>query len=351
LQGLVFGGRAFKSVGYKASLIMMSSAFYFEKMVAMKIHFAGKQTHNFHIVTESPWPLFGAAAAFCITVGSVQKFHAFDLAIAGVSLLEWGLCLVCFVAFLWWRDVVREATFLGYHTKKVVRGLRFGMILFIVSEVMFFFSFFWAFFHASLSPSVVLGSVWPPIGINVLNPLHLPLLNTFILLSSGLAVTISHFCICCLSPKWQTGVVHAFRNNKWPLHWDTRFPHEFGDDRELISDDDVEVTNIGQFTLLVTILLAFEFTCCQAYEYYDALFYINDGIFGSTFYVATGFHGLHVIIGTIFLVVCLFRFFKEHLLVKHHVGFEMAIWYWHFVDVVWLVLYVFIYCWSAGFTW
>lgn len=327
---------------------MFSRQFYMEKMIAMKYHFAGRQTHNFHIVTESPWPLFGAVAALCITIGAVQKMHGFKFEFFGISLLQWGLVLVCVVAFLWWRDVVRESTYLGYHTTKVVSGLRLGMILFIVSEVMFFFSFFWAFFHASLSPSIVLGSIWPPVGINVLNPLHLPLLNTFILLSSGLAVTISHFCICNLNPVWRCDIGYHFWKKNWPLVWDTTFPEEYGEGNDIVSSQDTDLMAVCYLSLLVTIGLAFEFTCCQAYEYYDALFYINDGVFGSTFYVATGFHGLHVIIGSIFLVVCLFRLCKEHFLVKHHIGFEMAIWYWHFVDVVWLVLYVFIYCWSGG---
>lgn len=322
--------------------------FFKEKMIAMKVHFSGLQFHPFHIVTESPWPIFSASAAFCVTVGAVQKFQAFEFAFFGISLLQWGLFLLLLVAFLWWRDVIREATLLGYHTSAVVKGLKLGMVLFIVSEVMFFFSFFWAFFHASLSPSIVLGSVWPPIGINVLNPLHLPLLNTFILLASGITVTISHFCISCLGSKWETHVWFDFWDKHWPLIWSSRMPDDFRDDREPISDTDVELTWTAQEYLFITIVLAFEFTCCQAYEYYEALFYINDGIFGSTFYVATGFHGLHVIIGSLFLLVCLYRMFKEQLLVKHHVGFEMAIWYWHFVDVVWLVLYVFIYCWSGG---
>jgi len=333
----------------------VDSTLFKSKHIAMKVHFAGKQTHFFHIVTESPWPLCGSLLAFSFFVGCLLEWNNF----IWFPVLDWadrelplwwasfgGLILV---SYSWWKDVVVESTYLGYHTSKVVNGLRLGMILFIVSEVMFFFSFFWAFFHASLSPSIVLGSVWPPIGINVLSPLHLPLLNTVILLSSGVAVTISHFAICCLTNKWIFVRVPEYWMFKAKAIWARAIPNWHEVEQTVISDDEVEIVEISELALIVTIILAFEFTCCQMYEYNEALFYINDGIFGSTFYLATGFHGLHVLIGTIFLCVCLGRMFNQHFLVSHHLGFEMAIWYWHFVDVVWLVLYVFIYCWSGGF--
>lgn len=355
--------------------------------IRQKLHFSNMQTHTFHLVTESPWPLFGACAALNITVAAVMNLHGFET----YGLFKFGLFMLILVASCWWRDVVREALFLGYHTKIVVKGLKIGMILFIVSEVMFFFSFFWAFFHASLSPSIVLGSVWPPIGINVLNPLHLPLLNTFILLVSGVTVTYSHYCVICfdkfsdsqelnLEPHIDTNSMHYQNWLNGKLPWYTYFPVWVRDvyffiKCKLNSDfaaryeeeqknkqtkanivnhmnalqPYLEIISDAQLFLVATILLAFEFTCCQLIEYYTALFYINDGIYGSTFYVATGFHGLHVLIGSIFLFICFLRMYAEHFLVDHHVGFEMAIWYWHFVDVVWLVLYAFIYCWSAGF--
>ena len=266
-------------------------------------HYGEFHKHNFHIVTTSPWPLFGSIGAFFLTVGLVAYMHQF---IYGEYLVGWGLFTILATMYLWWRDIIRESSFLGYHTKRVQLGIRIGVILFIISEVMFFFAFFWAFFHASLAPAVILGSVWPPIGINTLNPLHIPLLNTFILLSSGVTVTLSHYSIC------------------------------------------VRNTRSAFYSLLITILLAAEFTALQGLEYYSALFYISDGVYGSTFYMATGFHGFHVLVGSTFLFVCLIRMMRGHFLSDHHIGFEAAIWYWHFVDVVWLFLYFSLYCWGNG---
>jgi heme/copper-type cytochrome/quinol oxidase subunit 3 len=183
---------------------------------------------------------------------------------------------------------------------------------------MFFASFFWAFFHSSLSPSLELGSIWPPLGINVLNPLEVPLLNTLILLLSGLTVTWSH---------------HIIRDKDW---------QKFG----CIVINDYIVCVIALF---ITILLGIEFTIWQAYEYIKATFYIYDGIYGSTFYMTTGLHGLHVIVGTLFLVVCLVRLLKLHFIFNHHFGYEAAVRYWHFVDVVWIFLFLSIYCWGSGF--
>jgi heme/copper-type cytochrome/quinol oxidase subunit 3 len=197
--------------------------------------------------------------------------------------------------------------------------------LFIVSEVMFFFSFFWAFFHSSLSPSIVLGSVWPPIGINVLNPLKIPLLNTLILLLSGLTVTWSH---------------HIIRDRSWQFPFFSKSSFEV--------DDFLNNYVLCVFSLFLTVLLGLEFTAWQAYEYYKATFYIYDGVYGSTFYMTTGLHGLHVIIGTIFLIVCFFRLINLHFTYDHHLGYEGAIWYWHFVDVVWIFLFLSIYCWGSG---
>lgn len=259
--------------------------------------------HNFHIVTSSPWPLAGSLGALFLTVGLVGYMHRFN---GGGCLCLLGFSLIFLVMYVWWRDIVREATYLGYHTSRVQKGLRFGVILFIVSEVMFFFAFFWAFFHASLAPNVILGGFWPPIGINILNPLHVPLLNTFILLTSGITVTLSHYAVCINKPF------------------------------------------IAIYSLIATILLALEFTALQGLEYFSALFYISDGVYGSSFYLSTGFHGFHVLVGSSFLLVCLFRLVRGHFLDTHHLGFEAAIWYWHFVDVVWLFLYFALYCWGSG---
>ena len=188
----------------------------------------------------------------------------------------------------------------------VQNGLRYGMILFIVSEIMFFAAFFWAFFHSSLAPTVEIGAIWPPKGIEVLNPWDIPFLNTVILLSSGASVTWAHHAILA------------------------------GNRKQAITG------------LFLTVLLATIFTGFQAYEYLEAPFTISDGIYGSTFYMATGFHGFHVIIGTLFLSVCLIRLIKHHFTPGHHFGFEAAAWYWHFVDVVWLFLFVCIYYWGGA---
>jgi len=204
----------------------------------------------------------------------------------------------------WWRDVVREGTFEGNHTAKVQLSLRLGMILFIISEIMFFVALFWAFYHSSLSPVIQLGTVWPPKGITPLNPFSIPLLNTIILLSSGVFVTWCHHAIL-------TGA-----------------------------------RNEALFSLLVTIVLACIFTYCQYFEYIHAGFTISDSVYGSCFFLTTGFHGFHVFIGTVFLMVCFGRLYHSHFTKEHHFGFEAAAWYWHFVDVVWLFVFITIYWWG-----
>ena len=255
--------------------------------------------HPFHIVDESPWPLVGSMGAFLLTVGLVKWFHTNSF-----SLSFEGLTVILLVIAQWWIDVRLEGTIQGLHSKLVELGLRFGMLLFIVSEVMFFSSFFWAFFHNSLAPARELGACWPPVGILPFNPLEVPLLNTIILLSSGATVTWAHHAL-------MAGEHHKAKTG-----------------------------------LLLTILMGVYFRALQGLEYYEASFSIADRCYGSTFFVATGFHGLHVIIGTTFLGVCWARISINHLRANHHFGFEAAAWYWHFVDVVWLFLYVRIYWWG-----
>lgn len=309
-------------------------------LLKKRISLVSRQRHKFHLVTRSPWPLVASISALMITVGTVMMLQQYS----GKSIVYSGFLLLFLVMFVWWRDVIRESTFLGYHTNVVVRGLRIGMVLFIVSEVMFFFSFFWAFFHSSLSPSVVLGSVWPPIGINILNPLHIPLLNTFILLISGVAVTLSHHSVCL-----DSSLIVPVKMLNFNLLSSRIQNQNFAITKDnLFEEREVNMFFISFGSLLLTILLAIQFTLWQLFEYSEALFYINDGIYGSTFYMTTGFHGFHVFVGTLFLIVSLFRMLDGHLLPQHHFGYEAAIWYWHFVDVVWLFLYVFVYCWSAG---
>ena len=255
--------------------------------------------HPFHLVDYSPWPLTGAIGAITTVSGLVKWFHQYDN-----SLFILGNVITILTMYQWWRDVSREGTFQGLHTFPVTLGLRWGIILFIVSEIFFFVSFFWAFFHSRLSPSIEIGSAWPPIGIIAFNPFQVPLLNTAILLASGVTVTWAHH-----------GIIEG---------------------------------NHSQTTqgLFFTVILGVYFSILQAYEYIEAPFCIADAVYGSTFYIATGFHGLHVLIGTSFLLICLIRHVQSHFSKNHHFGFEAAAWYWHFVDVVWLFLYVSIYWWG-----
>nr|YP_009473057.1 cytochrome c oxidase subunit III [Oreolalax multipunctatus]AUN45277.1 cytochrome c oxidase subunit III [Oreolalax multipunctatus] len=258
------------------------------------------QAHAYHMVEPSPWPLTGALAALLLTSGLALWFH-----FQKTLVLSLGLIVLVFTMIQWWRDVVREATYQGHHTLLVQKGLRFGMILFITSEVFFFIGFFWAFYNASLSPTHEIGGCWPPTGIIALDPFEVPLLNTAVLLASGVTVTWTH---------------HSIME---------------GNRKEAIQ------------SLTLTTLLGLYFTILQAMEYYEAPFTIAEGVYGSTFFVATGFHGLHVIIGSLFLSVCLLRLSLHHFTTSHHFGFEAAAWYWHFVDVVWLFLYVSIYWWGS----
>nr|YP_003734720.1 cytochrome c oxidase subunit III [Opisthopatus cinctipes]ADE05869.1 cytochrome c oxidase subunit III [Opisthopatus cinctipes] len=258
------------------------------------------QTHPYHMVELSPWPITGAIGSFMLTIGLINWFYMYSL-----SMIILALLIILMTMYQWWRDVIRESTFQGLHTSNVSMGLRIGMILFIVSEILFFFSFFWAFFHSSLAPIMDLGSFWPPSGIEVLNPFQVPLLNTIVLLSSGVTVTWAH---------------HSMMESK--------------------------MNNTSQ-ALLFTIILGLYFTILQGMEYFEASFNISDSIYGTTFFVATGFHGLHVIIGTLFLFVCFLRNLIVHFSSSHHFGFEASAWYWHFVDVVWLFLYVSIYWWGS----
>jgi len=260
------------------------------------------QKHPFHLVDPSPWPLTASTSAFVITTGTVMYMHGYN---GGGSLSVLGFVMLLTTRFLWWRDIVREGTFEGQHTTLVQLGLRFGRLLFIVSEVRFFFAFFWAFFWASLAPTPEIGSIWPPKGIEVLSAWEIPFLNTLILLTSGASVTWAH---------------HA-----------------------IVSGD----RSGALLGLSTTIGLAILFTGLQAFEYAHAPFTIADGVYGSTFFRATGFHGFHVFIGTCCLTVCLIRLRMYHFTTGHHFGFEASAWYWHFVDVVWLFLFVSIYWWGS----
>nr|AEP27558.1 cytochrome c oxidase subunit III [Hylobius abietis] len=258
------------------------------------------KNHPYHLVDQSPWPLLGSLSTFSFMMGLIKWFHLHE-----TNLLFFSLFTNSLIMFQWWRDIIRESTFQGHHTLKVTLGLRWGMILFITSEVFFFLAFFWAFFHASLAPSIELGMNWPPKGIKPFNPLEIPLLNTLILLTSGLTITWAHHSIM------EDNYIQSLQG------------------------------------LMLTVILGFYFTLLQAFEYMEAPFTIADSVYGSTFFMTTGLHGIHVIIGSTFLLVCLIRLFYYHFSCTHHFGFEAAAWYWHFVDVVWLFLYISIYWWGS----
>lgn len=256
--------------------------------------------HPYHLVDESPWPLYRSLRALGVTVGMASWFHQNKL-----LLFLTRLAAMLVVSYQWWKDVSFEASAQGLHTSLVELGLRWGIILFIVSELFFFLSFFWAFFHRSLSPAVEVAGGWPPRGINPFNPFEVPFLNTLVLLRSGVSVTWAH--------------------------------------HSLISGNKKE----SVLGLFLTCILGVYFTCLQAMEYWEASFCFSDRVYGSTFFIATGFHGFHVIVGTLFLLVCLVRAKKNHFSRSHHFGVEAAAWYWHFVDVVWLFLFVNIYWWGG----
>nr|YP_009519804.1 cytochrome c oxidase subunit III [Trichogramma japonicum]AOM68237.1 cytochrome c oxidase subunit III [Trichogramma japonicum] len=250
----------------------------------------------FHLVTLSPWPIVTSFSVMIMLVGFMNFFNNFDYLLMIFGLLSLILCL-----YQWWRDVIRESTFQGFHTNKVLEGVKLGMILFIISELFFFISIFWCYFHMFLSPSVEIGSLWPPKNIVVFNPYLIPMLNTLILLSSGVSLTMSHYSLLN-SLKFKS----------------------------LLS-------------MFITVFLGIVFTLFQYIEYQEAMFTITDSVYGSIFFMATGFHGLHVIIGTVFLIINFFRIMNNNYSSSHHFGFEAAAWYWHFVDVVWLFLYLLVY--------
>lgn len=256
--------------------------------------------HSFHLVDESPWPLIRAGRAFFLVTGFLHWFRSSNYFLLLLSVIS-----LILVSFQWWRDVSAEGAYQGLHAEVVVWGLRWGIVLFIISEIFFFLSFFWCYFHVRLSPALELGRQWCPIGVSPLNPLDIPLLNTVILVSSGVSVTWRHHSLI--------GGEHSLR----------------------------------LYSLGVTCLLGVFFTVLQGIEYFETRFSMADRVYGSVFFIATGFHGFHVIVGTIFLFFRIFRIIRGEFSSNHHFGFEAAAWYWHFVDVVWLFLYLVIYWWGS----
>lgn len=281
---------------------------------------AHEKHHDYHLVDPSPWPALGGLGAFIMAIGGIaymrylngDALNIFGMSLANFWILLIGLAIVTYTMYAWWKDTVKEAH-AGDHTKVVSLHLRYGMIMFIASEVMFFVAWFWAFFDASLYPGEPIqvlrneytGGQWPPKGLEVFDPLHLPLYNTVILLLSGTTVTWAHHAL--------------LHNDRQGLIWG----------------------------LVLTCALGALFSCVQAYEYAVAPFSFSESLYGATFFMATGFHGFHVLVGTIFLLVCLFRALKGHFTPQQHFGFEAAAWYWHFVDVVWLFLFFCVYVWAS----
>lgn len=254
----------------------------------------------FLAVQSSFWPLLVSISLFSV----MSRFVLFINIKLSFFFCTFSFLSLCLTVFLWWKDFLRESL-IGYHTHKLELRLRVSMLLFILSEVFFFLSFFWAFFDASLSPTIELGMVWPPKGLVPLSFYSVPLLNTVILLTSGVTVTWAH---------------HSIINNFYSK---------------------------SLYRLGFTVLLGVYFLIIQYLEYEEAQFSLADGIFGSTFFMATGFHGMHVLVGTTFLFYVFLNLINSKLFFNHHFSFEAAAWYWHFVDVVWLFLFITIYWWGS----
>nr|BBC20683.1 cytochrome oxidase subunit 3 [Apis cerana] len=255
-----------------------------------------KKNFPFHMVTNSPWPIILSFSLMNSLVSTAIWIYS-----SNILFMILNLTNTMVIMMLWFRDIIRESTFQGLHTFYVINFLKFSMVLFILSELMFFVSFFWAFFHSSVSPNIEIDMLWPPKDIKFFDPMEIPLLNSFILVSSGIAITVSHY--------------YMITNN----------------------------LKLSKLYLFLTIMLGAYFMIIQLIEYANSYFCFNDSVYGSIFYMATGFHGLHVLIGVIFLLVSPYRLLKIHFWNKHNMNFELAIWYWHFIDVIWLFLFLFIY--------
>ena len=256
-----------------------------------------------HLVDRSLWPLMLSLSLFALAISAVLSMHGYA---HGGQLFVCGVILTVSGMLFWWLDVIAEAVYRGHHTKKVVAGILQGFNLFIVSEVMAFLSVFWAYAHSSLSPAIEIGGVWPPLGIEAIDAFGLPFLNTILLLSSGAFITYAHHSLIA--------------NERYGLI-------------------------LG---IIFTLILALVFTGFQYLEYNEAGFSFADSAYGSAFYAATGLHGLHVMVGTIFIFIQFIRLLKSQLTTGHHLGLELSILYWHFVDIVWLFLFAMVYYWGGG---
>nr|ACI25431.1 cytochrome c oxidase subunit III [Tetragonula pagdeni] len=255
-----------------------------------------KKNFPYLLVTISPWPIIASFNLMNFLVSIVIWINLKEYSIVSFTLFNLSM-----VFALWNRDIIRESTFMGGHTLVVKMMIKFSMFMFILSELFFFISFFWTFFHSSISPSIEINMVWPPKMVQVFNYTEIPLLNTLTLITSGFFVTLSHLNLVM---------------NK---------------------------LSKSLATLFYTILMGMYFSLVQMLEYFNAGFCINDSVYGSIFFISTGFHGIHVLVGTMFLMVSLARMRMMHFSVIHHINYELSVWYWHFVDVIWLFLYFFYY--------
>lgn len=258
--------------------------------------------HPYHIVTNSPWPFITSFFLFFFALGFAMILHDYN---GGKSLMYLGFFGILFSIFTWCRDIIREGIYEGTHTKLVELGLKKGVIIFLIAETMTFGGFSLSFFYSALSPSYTLGSIWPPLGVNSINPWSIPLLNTIILLTSGATITLAHHALI-LGKRLYT-----------------------------------------IYSLFITCILATIFTLLQIIEYFESNFSMSDGIYGSIFFLLTGFHGLHVIIGTFLIFICILRTISYHFTKQSFFGLEISIWYWHFVDIIWLFIFVSIYWWGG----
>lgn len=258
--------------------------------------------HLFHIVNLSAWPLFTGIGAFHFVSGLAFYMHKVE---GGWLSIIFGLLILTYSIFFWFYDIIDESTFSGFHTMAVRMGLRLGFLLFITSEVMLFFGFFWAFFHAALCPTIWVGVEFPPVGIKTLPVLEVPLFNTFLLIFSGVSIT---WCHSAIAANNFSEVIDSF---------------------------------------LITFLLGFTFLFYQINEYIELSFDFSDSVYACSFFMLTGLHGMHVLLGVCFLIICMFRLIFRHFLLTHYLGLICAIWYWHFVDVVWIMLFGIVYCWGS----
>lgn len=264
----------------------------------MKINFP------FMLVDNSLWPFTTAFSTLSLLLGTVMIIH---MKKGGIEIIILSMIIIIISMYLWWKEIIIEGTYKGLHNKEVQKNITIGFILFVISEVFIFFSFFFAYFYNSLIPSIFFGGVWPPIGIETLEASAIPLLNTVILFISGISITASqHFLVA--------------KNRYYAILY-----------------------------LGFTIILGIIFIILQLYEYYNSLFTISDSVFGSSFFLLTGFHGFHVFIGIILIIVSLIRLIKYHYTESHYLNATFASIYYHFVDVIWILLFAVLYCWGSGF--